>query len=293
MRSLVFLPLLLVACGSRPVVATQADCRPGQPDGCAPLAEEWAGRELATGELAQRGRDALPKLREACDKGAHASACFTTALMLKYGTGGDKDPEASKTYFAMMRKLGDIRGFRGEPPSPEGAKVLGIVRAACDKGDRDSCLQVAWAAFSAVQQDKDVRLANTAWMKACELGSGTGCRWAGHLSYSYPEVGGDPARTRRLLERACALAPAGGCDELGLFLEHRQDDAKTAAPLYEKSCEDGSRAGCLHAAYLVLDQTLPGGEPRARELLQVSCDAGEKEACERLTRLDVAPGSDP
>lgn len=244
-----------------PTAADRAACAVGSLAACDDLAEHWGQRELGPAAPAD-----AEVLRAACDDREIASACMGYAVMRKYGTAtGVRDPDGAAPYFAKLVELGDLQGYRGKPPSPEGAAVLAATTQACADGRGRACAQLGWAAFSAVQQPKDVRVAFTRWQQACELGVASACRWAGHVAYTYDEVK-DLAAAARLLDRA--RATPGGEDELGEFLTATGDPTR-ARDHYLAGCALGSRTACWHAG---------------AALLAAACAAGEDGACPQPPR---------
>jgi TPR repeat protein len=249
----------------------RAACAAGDVNGCDDLAEHWAQREL--GPAAPADADVL---RAACDDRAIASACMGLAVMRKYGTAtGVRDPDGAAPYFAKLLELGDLQGYRGKPPSPAGQAALAATEQACAGGRRRACAQLGWAAFSAVQQDKDPRTAFARWSQACELGLTSACRWAGHLAYRYPEVK-DTAAARTLIARA-AETP-GGEDEMGELLTSSRNPGEARAH-YLRGCQLGSRSACMHAGRLLVADTDAACAVAGREMLADACAAGEDEAC--------------
>ncbi|MBK7078989.1 MAG: sel1 repeat family protein [Myxococcales bacterium] len=239
-----------------PTAAARAACAAGDLAGCDDLVEHWGQRELGPAAPAD-----AEVLRVACDDRAIAAACMGHAVMRKYGTAtGVRDPDGAAPYFARLVELGDIQGYRGKPPSAEGQAALAATERACATGRRRACAQLGWAAFSAVQQPKDVRVAFARWHQACGLGVTSACRWAGHVAYTYDEVK-DLAAAAKLLERA--RDTPGGEDELGEFLT-ATGAAPRARDHYLAGCALGSRSACWHAG---------------AALVAAACVAGEDAAC--------------
>ena len=263
-----------------------ADCTAGDVPACDRVAEDWGGRELApdpgTPE-ATTASAAATALRSACDQHDVASACMGLALMLRYGTAGRADRPASDGYWKRVRALGDLNGFRGEPASDAGAQALAATRAACDAGRARACNQLGWAAYTAVQQVKDLAAALDGYRRGCLAGSAQGCRWAGHFAYTYPNLG-EHEHARGWLADACRRAPAAGCDELGNYTREVSNDVAAAESMYARACAAGARAGCFHQAQLQL--TRDASSDAARALLQRACTAGEQPACDVLAHLD-------
>lgn len=241
-----------------PLAAARAGCATGEQTACDDLAEHWSQRELGPAAPAD-----AELLRAACDDRKLSSACLGYAIMRKYGTAtGTRDADGAAPYFAKLADLGDLNGFRGVPSSPAGQAALAATTKDCDGGRRRACAQLGWAAFAAVQQDKDVVVAFRHWSQACDQGVASACRWAGHVAYHYDEVR-DHVTARRLLARSAAADSPGGEDELGNFLETIAHDLGAARGHYLRACELGSRTGCLHAGLALLRDACTAGEPAA------------------------------
>lgn len=267
--------------GPRPPEGSPAArCREGDLRSCDELAEFWAARELPPETLLARGKMDGEALREACDGRQIASACMGYALMLKYGSAtGKRDNLASKPYFAKLKSLGDLNGLRGEPRTADGERVLKETQAACEAGRARACEQLGWAAYNGVQREKSNADAYAGYLKGCDLGSGTACRWAGHFATEYPEIKAT-AKAEGHLRKGCdELHAPGACDELGVVLQKaKKKDAALA--LFTKACEEGSRSACGHqGAALVAKKQVDKG----KALLKTACDAGEDDACKELS----------
>ncbi len=261
----------------------RAACQKGEVRGCDVLAEVWGAREmLPVGAEAQAREDAAT-LRQACDQGKISSACMGLALMLKYGTAtGQHDGDAARPYWAKVRELGDLNGFR-DGASAEGKASLEQARRDCASGRARSCNQLGWAAYTGVPgREPDIQEAFASYAEGCRLGSALGCRWAGHYAHRYLELKAG-ARAEELLRRGCEGQGAGACAELGNFYMVERKGQGAEAPL-EQACAGGSRDGCRWLGEVRLGQ---GKERRseAAQLLRRACDAEQDEACDRLGGL--------
>jgi TPR repeat protein len=157
--------------------------------------------------------------------------------------------------------------------------VLKALHTECETGRVFACLQAGWAAYSAVQQKKNVAASFAYYERACKLGSGKGCRWAGHLAYTYRERQLAP-NPEVLLRRGCEkLGSAGACDQLGLYLERIANKPDDALPLWDSSCKAGVREACFH---LGLARDRAGRTLEGVELMLKACRAAEKPACGAL-----------
>lgn len=268
--------------GPAPSQSQAAACEGGAAPACDALAERWSSRDFARGAESERGREAASALERGCVAHAVAAACLGHAIMRKAGTAtGKADPEGAKPFFGKLKALADLNGFRGEPPSPEGASALARTNADCDGGRARACGQLGWAAFNAVQREKSVKDAFASYARACELGSGNGCRWAGHFAATYPDDTGAGARADALLARGCdELENAGACDEHGSW-KAKHGDASGAEGRWTRACEGGSRTGCAHLGEALLAR----GDAKAKDALELACAAGEDAACKKLASL--------
>jgi TPR repeat protein len=255
-------------------------CRSGNRTACDDLAEHYSHRELPAPND-EAGKRAGEALRDACEQRALGVACLAYAQMRKSGVAtGTPDGEGAKPYFAKLKAAGDLNGWRGEPTSADGTHALDVTRLECEKGRARACGQLGWAAYNGVQRDKSVKDAFTAYARACNLGSGNGCRWAGHFAATYPSDTGAADKADELLRRGCEQHGNGGaCDELGIQLAKRGDEA-AALPRWEKGCEGGIRGACMRAGQ-VLAARSGADAARGAAMLKTACDAGETAACKK------------
>jgi TPR repeat protein len=218
-------------------------------------------------------------LKVACETQKISSACMGLALMLKYGTAtGQRDNDAAKPYWAKLTELKDLNGFR-EKTSEEGRAALARAQQECDEGRSRACNQVGWAAYGGVQREASVADSFRAYAEGCRLGSALGCRWAGHLAFTYDElmVG---RGARALLERGCNGGNPSACAELGLYADKYESGAQ-APMLFEQACKDGARDGCFLAGKKKMDTGKPARKEGAA-LLKKACDAEHEEACDQV-----------
>lgn len=259
----------------------RAECKKGEIKACDALAEYWGAREFLPAGRDAEARGDAETLKEACESKKISSACMGYALMLKYGLAtGKRDNDAAKPYWARLKELGDLNGFR-DAASSEGQATLRRAQQDCDEGRARSCTQVGWAAYNGVQRDKSTADAFTAYAEACRLGSALGCRWAGHYAHTYPEIG-QSASTKKLLERSCEGQNPSGCAELGTFTDTHESGAM-ALQLMARACDQGSRDGCMMAGKKLLDVKKERANAIAR--LRSACDAEQEEACDLLGPL--------
>lgn len=258
----------------------RASCKLGEARGCDVLAEYWGARELMPAGREAEARADAEILKAACDDKKVGSACMGYALMLKYGSAtGKRDGDAAKPYWARLKELGDLNGFR-DGSSPEGQAALARTQQECEAGRARACTQAGWAAYNSIQRQQSVPDAYAGYAEACRLGSALGCRWAGHYAHTYPEVGEGKA-VKDLLTRSCDGQNPGGCVELGVVHDTHESGAQ-ALTLFSKACDDGSRDGCFHAGKKLLDAK---DKKKGAERLRLACDGEHEEACDLVGPL--------
>jgi hypothetical protein len=146
----------------------------------------------------------------------------------------------------------------------------------CDKGNADSCfnLAVAFVEGEGVERDRDrarelfdkactgghitacTQLAlRLDWKadaqrvgelldKTCEAGDALACRTYGQELIRGKRLGADMARGERLLERSCELADPHGCPFWAAHLLNAKNDAKRAREVVDADCERGNGRAC-------------------------------------------------
>lgn len=253
------------------------DCKQGKTSACDEIAEYWGARELLPEGQAESARQDAEALKIACESKQISSACMGYALMLKYGSAtGQRDNDGGKPYWAFLPKLGDLNGFRAEISS-EGQAALTSTKQACEQGRARACNQLGWAAYNGIQRTKSLVDSLKAYESACRLGSAHGCRWAGHLAFTYPELQ-QGERAREWMDKGCSLKNPGSCAELGQFLD-KVKRGEQALHFYEQACAAGSRDGCyLVGKRLWEEKKFKEGFAQLRKV----CDIDQEDACQML-----------
>jgi TPR repeat protein len=275
----------------------RAGCKRAEACGCDALADYWSERQISSAVDLEQGKADAAVLHRACDDLGVSSACMGLAFMYKYGTAtGESDKATSNKYWARVAELDDLNGYRGKALSEEGERVLAATEKECEDGRARACAQLGWAAYSAVMQKHSPKNSYEGYRKACVLGSGTGCRWSGHLVRVYHL--GTREQSQAYLRRGCEdLHSLAACTELGHFVEDVLKKPAEAKVLYEPACAAGNREACFSLA-LTLD--LEGSSPkRVAELFTIACEAGEDDSCSGLAKhvgdgcaLDLDLGGD-
>jgi TPR repeat protein len=91
--------------------------------------------------------------------------------------------------------------------------------------------------------------------RACDLGNGSACMFAGRLYEFAHGLDRDVGKALALYERSCSLGFQGGCYNEAVVLEPR--NPARAAALYRQVCTAGSPIACAAASKLAMD----GGRP--------------------------------
>jgi len=164
-------------------------------------------------------------LAEACD-GGRRLACADLGRLLEVGESLPRDPERARGY----------------------------LQRACTAGVGRACADLALALLRRGEEAP----ARAALEEGCAVGSGLAC------ALRVPDER-DPARARRLAERACDLGDAGGC----LALAARTPGGPARRTL-ERACRLGAADAC---------------DALARRALEARCDGGDAGACVRLASL--------
>lgn len=309
----------------------ESACEANSARGCAALADAYAsGSRRVSGPAP----DAVPPAQKACRLG-EAKGCTTLtglAFALARPKSGEPDvPRAVTLYreacaghdpeacLAMGRFSGD-GGLEGLH-DPE--RAAGYFTTACEGGLADGCAALAGATAAGRGVSKDLPAARALATKACEAGSAEGCGTLGvlledpaaalvafergcelgkaqasafscaHAAFARRK---DPARSKPLLDRACATAvegaeppePRAGCVLLALLFDAgggflTQKDDAIALALYDHACEAGwANAFAARGSY----HERRGHAAKAKEDYVRACKLGGAEACEPSRRTD-------
>ncbi|MEJ7728503.1 MAG: tetratricopeptide repeat protein [Polyangiaceae bacterium] len=206
-------------------------------------------------------------------------------------TGKDPEREAAsfhekgctKGYVKSCTSLGSLAQSQGDSGK---AKVL--YARACEAGDAGAC--DALASGYATIGSKDALQAVVYSRRACELGSGLGCRRLAIALVEGKGVVANPSQGRQALERSCNLGEAGSCFVLADYLRKRgfgPNDPKAAAALHLINCNSKRfMASCaaVGAMYRTGEGSVQSAPDKARKLLELACGA-KGDACVALAEM--------
>jgi hypothetical protein len=153
---------------------------------------------------------------EACESN-FGPGCFNLGLMSMEGRGQPKSLDSAIGYFKQACKLGDGRGcnhagrlLRQQNP-PDVKDAVAVLKDGCVQESGESCVQLGAIHLEA---PPNYEIAFNAFLRGCELGSGSGCFNGavvlnqGHLK----DV--DPSLIGQLLQQGCQLGYAQACEIL-------------------------------------------------------------------------------
>ncbi len=115
----------------------------------------------------------------------------------------------------------------------------------------------------------------------CRGGSPEACFSAGGAYLLGQGARPDEDHAAELFRRACDLGSGRGCRALA-FLHARSGDTVEAVRLFERSCSSGTAQACGDAAGLVHWGFGAGDPPRGAALNEVACLGGSAVSCTRL-----------
>lgn len=154
-----------------------------------------------------------------------------------------------------------------------------MMRAACDQGRAESCLELGNLTLSCDDESQNDRALDL-YIRACALEAPTGCMRAGDRASSPAARNSWYQRTAEIYERGCANGDAVSCFALsawlydGLYGVGR--DMPRAAELAANACRTGLLDACYRAAALY--EAGPGDivvdRRRAAELRALNCPPG-------------------
>jgi TPR repeat protein len=174
----------------------------------------------------------------------------------------------------------------GESPEErEAAKRARTPTQLCEEaGDSQQCVVAAQQHLRGEGVPKDEKRGRELLDRACKLKVARGCELlAGLLREGHgPDFPPDPGRANRLMNDACEHGSGDACRQLGMDAM-KQKDFDVAAPLLERACELRVALGCLAMGNF---HTTGSGVERdpdaARDYYRKACSLGERVGCDKL-----------
>ncbi|MFI5391639.1 MAG: hypothetical protein ACHQYQ_09780 [Bacteriovoracales bacterium] len=166
-----------------------------------------------------------------------------------------------------------LKEIRKEIASNSNAQspILSKLKAGCDNGDYNDCLQYGFNMTGPEDQ-------KIPWFKkACDGRVSDGCFRMGLISNKENNF----ADTKKYFLLACDGGHAMACNNLG-FMELQKGNQAEAVKYYSKACSGGATAGCNNLASIQIDWN---NIAEARKYLNEACDSGSNAACQKLVAL--------
>jgi hypothetical protein len=163
---------------------------------------------------------------------------------------------------------------------------VGDCTTQCDKGDAESCANLAVARLKSGQDTAgSVKLLE----KACAAGIGIGCNGLGVVAAKGIGREVDFALAMKHYLHACDLGYVRACYNVAWSYSEGQGVAKDKAkaePIYERACAGGMGLACMNLGVLYTEKTGAARDmARVVKLFERACYGGEGQACANLATL--------
>lgn len=254
-RIFVLLMAIVAGLDARAQSPEHQACDQGDAEACATIGERHydVGKEQDDPDEVTRS---LPYFEKACDLGK-GLACSRLGYVYATGLGDTEEdyPLSQKYYqmacdlgrnagcmnFSMKRSLGHIY-----PPSGEDPDKLTLSK--CEKGNPDSCYEVAAAYLGREPLHEFAAKAAPYLEQSCRGGHGQACVELAYLHKEGLGVAYDLDLVQLYREKSCAAGNVAGCNCLGW--DHRK--GKEGAPkdehqsqmYFKKACDLGWDSAC-------------------------------------------------
>jgi TPR repeat protein len=154
--------------------------------------------------------------------------------------------------------------------------LVSKVRAQCESGDGRACSPLGTIHDHGIGVPKDRTKAVKVYEKGCDVGNAWSCSRLGDLHEAGQGVPKDLTKAAKFHDKACELGDGNVCFSVGRLYESGQASLEglgedQALQRYERACELGTEAGCIHAL----------------RLYEEACEAGDAAACHRVGSLYV------
>jgi hypothetical protein len=155
--------------------------------------------------------------------------------------------------------------------------------AQCDRGDRESCANLA---VQRLKSGQDVPGAVKLLEKACAAGAAKGCNGLGVVAAKGMQGGVDFAAAMTHYLRACELGYMRACYNVAWSHHQGQGvprDASKAEPLYRRACDGGEGLACMNLGVVIAEKAGAAREmAQAVKLFERACYGGEAQGCANL-----------
>jgi len=128
----------------------------------------------------------------------------------------------------------------------------------------------------------DTRRAAQLFGKACDAGISGACARLGDAHEAGAGVPKDLPKAQALFVRACALGDGDACSDRGYYLETTRHDIEEAVKSYDRACRLASARGCHNLGVTFEEgRGVVASSGRAAELFREACRLGKKSDCKR------------
>ena len=271
-------------------LALERGCKGGWPVACYQAAQYLIAAktdDARASTIANMGCDAK-----------HGNSCYLAGWMASVGRAGPTSAERALALFERAcaskssvgcNAAGDAyRAGSGTAADPNKATAL-FERACTGTGEElfsGACKSWGMMAyFGEVGGVKDVKVALSAFMRACKYGEPDTC---GYLGTLVTETGGKLETVLEVMEQSCKDNHEHACLALGnqLAASTSESDRRKSYEVFSASCGRKSDDGCLRQADLLADGWgITKDVAKAESLYRARCDEGRAAACFGMGRL--------
>jgi TPR repeat protein/serine/threonine protein kinase len=248
---------------------------------------------------------------EACERacGSHPASCAIHGELVQRFSLGKTPVETARASYQKGCDGGDqpaCRRLAGFFERSEPARATALLGTACDKGDPGACTLLGVHCEEGRGIARDGARALSLYDKACQASDKLGCAYQAFMLHEGLGVPQDEARAADLARAAvpglsleCDPGHPKECIALAAMLATGQaggspqtpdagggKDEPRAAELTQKACDAGEPAGCANMGVMtLLGVGVPRDPEKAVATLQKACDDGEMPACTSLGLL--------
>lgn len=263
-------------------------CRAGNAAGCNNLA---AMLILGKGGKADDAT-AAGVYESACSNGS-TTACGNLGDLYSLGKGVSRDAKravelwekACERSGGFCVRLGDAYSTGGLVPIDQTraatayASAVRVLRAQCDLGEWEQCIELAWVLHGGKAGEQDDRKAVALLKQACAAGTPSACTDLGIFHEEGWGTRKDAAAAKKAFEQACDMRDPQGCTNLAL-----QETGEKREDILETACSKGSPLACFRRGR---DLRVAGGNlERAKQLVKKACDDDLGLACAYMGRWE-------
>ena len=160
------------------------------------------------------------------------------------------------------------------------------ITKACDKGNMDSCYNLAVMYDRGIKIKINKKKAKKLYKRVCDVGDLEGCNNLGLIYYNENDKG----KAREIFEKTCNAQNMAGCKNLGSMYATGNGvkaNKLTANKLFDKACNLGEGSSCFN---LGLDYVKGDGVKQdkitAKDYFRKACKSGYTQGCKLYNTLN-------